>query len=103
MCGAIDSAHAASAEAFIQSILTVEDPTQKWIDGNISERGVGLQRRVIKWTDRFIVRELPATSWALEHRWLTKFSERAALIIAQTGGQLLVANLRSAFEASEMT
>jgi hypothetical protein len=32
MRGAIDGAHAAAAEAFIQSILTVEDSTQKWID-----------------------------------------------------------------------
>jgi hypothetical protein len=84
MCGAIDGSHAATAQTFIQPVFTVEDPTQKWIDGNISYRGVRLQRRVIKWTDCFIVRELPATSWALEHRWLTKFSERAAFIIAQT-------------------
>ena len=52
----------------IQSILTVEDPTQKWIDWHISERGVGLQRRVIKRTDQLVVGKLPATSWALEHR-----------------------------------
>jgi hypothetical protein len=40
MCGAIDGAHAAAAEAFIQSILAVEDPTQKRIDWHISDRGV---------------------------------------------------------------
>jgi hypothetical protein len=84
MGSAIDGAHAATAQRFIQPVFTFEDPTQKWIDGNLSEGGVGLQWRVIKWTDRFIVRELPATSWALEHRWLSKFSERAAFIIAQT-------------------
>jgi hypothetical protein len=67
MGGAINGAHPATAETVIQSILTIEDPTQERIKRDIREGRVGLQRRVIVWAHQDLVGKLPAASWALEH------------------------------------
>jgi hypothetical protein len=64
---AINGAHSATAEAFIQSILTIEDSTQKRIKRDIRKGGVGLQWRVIARAHQDVVGKLPAASWTLEH------------------------------------
>jgi hypothetical protein len=64
----IDGTHPTTAEPFVEPVLPIEHTTQKWIERNISNRGVGLQGSVVAGTDKHIVRKLPATSWALKHR-----------------------------------
>lgn len=64
---AINGAHPATAEAFIQSILPIEDPTEQGIELHICKSGVGLQRRVVAWTHQHVAGKLPAASWALKH------------------------------------
>jgi hypothetical protein len=67
MRGAIDSAHAAAAEAFIQTVFVVKDAPNQRIDRNIGNRFVSSQRREVIWTDVYVVGELAATSGALQH------------------------------------
>ena len=66
----IDSPHAATAQALVQTILAFKRSTYEWIDGNIRDRGVGLQRRVIARAHEHIIRKLPAASWALKHNYV---------------------------------
>src|SRR5438128_715579 len=64
---AIDGAHPAAAEAFIQTVFTFKRATYERIDGNVGDGGIGLQRGKVTRTDEHIVGKLPAASWALEH------------------------------------
>src|SRR6266571_2004975 len=64
---AIDGAHAAAAEPFIQTVLTFKRATYERIDGNVGDGGIGLQRGKVTRTDEHIVGKLTAASWALKH------------------------------------
>jgi hypothetical protein len=65
--GAINRAHASTAQNFIQAILAFEGAANQRVDGNVSNRGVSLQGIVIVGTHEHIVGKLPAASWALKH------------------------------------
>jgi hypothetical protein len=83
MRSAIDCAHPSASQAFIQAIFALKYSAKERINWRFGDGGVGLQQCVIERTDCLVIRELTATSWALEHIRLTKFRESALLIIAQ--------------------
>src|SRR6185436_2465726 len=65
---AIDGAHAAAAEPFLETVLAIKDLANEPIDWNFSNRRVRLQRHEIKLAYMHVVRILPAAFWTLEHK-----------------------------------
>ena len=68
MRGAIDGAHPAAAQSFVEPILPIEHATQQGIERNVRVSGISLQRRVIERTEMHIVGILLTTSRALKHK-----------------------------------
>jgi VWFA-related protein len=65
---AIDCAHPAATQPFIEAVFLVKSPIEQWIDGKVGDRRVGLKRRLISRAHQHFVGKLPAASGTLEHR-----------------------------------
>jgi hypothetical protein len=65
--GAVDRSHSATTKPFIQPVLLIENAVQQWIGGNIGNRSVGLERRLIGRTHEYVIGKTATASGTLEH------------------------------------
>jgi hypothetical protein len=47
VCRAINRTHPAAAQPFVEPVFLVKNAVQQWIDWNIGNRSVGLERRLV--------------------------------------------------------